>query len=116
MITTERVYGSPRGGGGFRILVDRMWPRGMKKEDVRADLWAKEAAPSNELRKWYGHDPAKWSEFRKRYFKELDRHQDAVRPIEDRVRSGDVVLLFGSKEEKYNNATALKEYLEKRLG
>jgi uncharacterized protein YeaO (DUF488 family) len=115
LIRVQRVYGSSK-KGGYRVLVDRLWPRGLSKEDVQADLWLKEVAPSNELRKWYGHDPARWEEFKERYFKELAGHEDSVMMIEDRARAADVVLLFGSKEERLNNAVALKEYLEKRLG
>ncbi len=113
MIEISRVYGR-KGGQGFRILIDRVWPRGLKKEDVRADLWLRDIAPSSDLRRWFGHDPQKWREFRRRYFQELDGKQDQVALIRSHERDGKVVLLYGAREERYNNAVALKEYLESR--
>jgi uncharacterized protein YeaO (DUF488 family) len=111
MIKTERVYGTSK-GIGFRILVDRLWPRGLGKDRAKIDLWQKEIAPSNELRKWFGHDPKKWNGFRDRYFKELDGKRELVQNIIDRAKEGDVILLYGAKDENYNNAVALKEYIE----
>jgi uncharacterized protein YeaO (DUF488 family) len=111
MIKTERVYGTSK-GTGFRILVDRLWPRGLGKDRAKIDLWQKEIAPSNELRKWFGHDPKKWNGFRDRYFKELDGKRELVQNIIDRAKEGDVILLYGAKDENYNNAVALKEYIE----
>jgi uncharacterized protein YeaO (DUF488 family) len=112
MIKIQRIYTKSEGAEGYRVLVDRLWPRGIKKENI--DLWLKEVAPSNELRKWYGHEPDKWPEFKKKYFAELKDHQDEVRQLLDLAQKGDVVLLYSSKEEKINNAAALKEYLDKR--
>lgn len=116
MIRVERVYDEKGERGGFRILVDRVWPRGLPRDKVRADLWLKEVAPSAELRKWFGHDPRKWPEFKRRYFEELDRSPEAVNTVIEKARGGDVVLLFGAREERFNNAVALKEYVEGRTG
>ena len=114
MIKIKRIYDPPSTNDGFRILVDRLWPRGLTKEKAKVDLWLKEIAPSNELRKWYAHDPEKWSEFRKKYFKELDVKKGLADQIIQKTRQGDVTLLYSSKEEKLNNAVALKDYIEKR--
>ncbi|MEO9294292.1 MAG: DUF488 family protein [Nitrososphaera sp.] len=97
--------------GSFRIFVDRLWARGIRKEDVAIDLWLKDIAPSDGLRKWFGHDPGRWNEFRKRYFGELDGKKEPVGLILQRLRSGVPVLLYGAKDEKFNNAVALREYL-----
>jgi uncharacterized protein YeaO (DUF488 family) len=86
----------------------------VRKEDLKLDEWLKDLAPSTELRKWFGHDPEKWEEFRKRYFQELDAHPDAIRRLRAKMREGPLTLLFGSKEERFNNAVALKEYLGSR--
>ncbi len=112
MIKTERVYEHNGSQRGYRVLVDRLWPRGIKKEKV--DLWLKGIAPSDELRKWYMHEPEKWPEFKKRYYQELKDNPDVERLL-DIARKKDVLLLFASKEEKINNAVALKEYLDTRL-
>ncbi len=116
MIKIKRVYDEPSRADGKRILIDRLWPRGLKKEDARIDEWIKEIAPSNELRKWFNHDPDKWREFKRRFFTELHGKQEVVDGIISASRKGTVTLLFGSKEERFNNAAALKEYLEKRMG
>ncbi|MEJ2324107.1 MAG: DUF488 family protein [Nitrospirota bacterium] len=110
----KRVYDEPARSDGFRVLVDRLWPRGLSKEEAAVDLWLKDIAPSNELRKWYGHDPEKWPEFKRRYFGELKKKEELLEQITS--RKGGVTLLFGSKEEKLNNAAALKEYIEKKKG
>jgi uncharacterized protein YeaO (DUF488 family) len=115
MIKVKRLYATPGPDDGTRILVDRLWPRGLTKEQARIDLWLKDIAPSNELRKWYGHDPDKWAEFRKRYFRELGTVAEAVEVLLERVRGGPVTFLFSSKELDINNARALKEYVESRL-
>ena len=115
MIKIKRVYDRPSQDDGKRILIDRLWPRGLKKEDAQIDEWVKELAPSNELRKWFGHDPDKWGEFRKRFFSELHEHEDLVEGINGAARKGTVTLLFGSMEERFNNAVALKEYIESRV-
>ena len=115
MIIIKRVYDPPSRRDGKRILIDRLWPRGLRKEDARIDAWAREVSPSTELRLWYGHDPAKWGEFKTRYFAELRSEQEAVEGIVSAARRGTVTLLYSSKEERYNNAVALKGYLEARL-
>ena len=114
MIKTERIYNAPT-GVGFRILVDRLWPRGLSKDEVKVDLWLKDIGPSNELRKWFGHDPNKWNEFRNMFFQELDQKRELVDQIIAKARAGDVVLLYGAKDEEHNNAVALKEYLETKM-
>jgi len=106
----KRIYDEPVKTDGYRILVDRLWPRGLTKEKAKVDLWLKEVAPSNELRQWYSHDPNKWQEFKNRYFKELMSKKELIDLIRKQKRI--VTLLFGSKELKLNNAVALKEYLE----
>lgn len=111
-IHIKRIYDVPEPGEGTRILVDRLWPRGLSKERARVDLWLKEIAPSNDLRRWYHHERDKWPEFRARYFAELDAVPDAVAVLRERLKAGTVVLLYGSREPEYNNARALKEYLE----
>jgi uncharacterized protein YeaO (DUF488 family) len=111
MIKIKRIYDTPIPDDGLRILVDRLWPRGLSKEKAKVDLWLKEISPSNELRKWYGHDPKKWSQFRKKYFKELGAQKELVELIIQETKEGDVTLLYSSKEERLNNAVALKEYI-----
>ena len=113
MLTIKRVYCVVEKSDGFRILVDRLWPRGLSKEKAKIDLWLKDVAPSNELRKWFAHEPKKWSEFKRRYFKELvDNKSELVGLICKKAKEGVVTLLYAAKNEKYNNAVALKEYLE----
>ncbi len=112
MITTKRAYEPPAPGDGTRILVDRVWPRGKTRESLDIAEWDKDVAPSNDLRRWFGHDPAKWNEFRKRYDAELDRHPDAWEPILKAARRGKVTLVYGAKDEEHNQAVALKEYLD----
>jgi uncharacterized protein YeaO (DUF488 family) len=116
MIKVKRVYETPSPADGTRILVDRLWPRGLTKEKARIDLWLKDMAPSDELRKWYGHDPEKWDEFRKRYFKELQARPESVQAVLDLLSPKTVTLVYSSKEQRINNAFALKEYLESRPG
>jgi uncharacterized protein YeaO (DUF488 family) len=116
MIKIERIYNNPGGNNSsFRILVDRLWPRGLSKDKVKVDLWQKDIAPSNSLRKWFLHDEKKWDEFKERYFKELEKNSESVNTILDRVKEGSITLLYGAKEEKFNNAIALKEYLEEKI-
>ncbi len=115
MVKIKRVYDPPAPLDGKRILIDRLWPRGLRKEGARIDAWMKEIAPSTELRKWFNHDPEKWNEFRKRFFAELDAGQESVDSIIAAARKGTVTLLFGSKEMRYNNAVALKQYLDSRM-
>ncbi len=111
-VQIKRVYERPAKGDGFRVLIDHLWPRGMKKEDAAIDEWLKAIAPSTALRKWFGHDPEKWEEFKRRYFSELAENREAVAKLADRTKAETVTLVFSSKEERFNNAVALKEYLE----
>ena len=111
-LQTKRIYDEPVESDGRRILIDRLWPRGVSKEVARIDFWAKSVAPSNELRQWYRHDPSKWAEFHDRYFAELDSNPEGVAELQSQLGSGSATLLFGSKEERLNNASALREYLE----
>jgi uncharacterized protein YeaO (DUF488 family) len=113
-VKVKRVYEKPTRADGQRVLVDRVWPRGMKKEEAALDLWLKEVAPSTALRKWYGHDPEKWEEFKARYFKELKKKEEEIRTLRNLMNKGTLTLLFGSKEEKLNNAAALREYLKNK--
>lgn len=109
----KRVYEAPGPEDGFRILVDRLWPRGVAKEKAAVDLWLKEAAPSPELRKSFCHDPEKWDEFRTRYFAELETNP-ATDAILERMRDGTVTLVYAAKDETYNHAAVLAEHLERR--
>lgn len=114
MIKLKRAYDKPAKRDGLRILVDRLWPRGVRKADAAIDLWLKDVAPSDELRKWFGHDPPKWKQFRARYFKELDAKGDLMTLLRHRCHEGTVTLVYGSADKHLNNAVALKEYLQKR--
>lgn len=111
-IKTKRVYEPFEKDDGFRVLIDRLWPRGIRKEDAHIDEWIKEISPSDELRKWYSHDPEKWKEFKKRYYNELRDKGSLLSTLVNR-EGKTITLIFSSKELKYNNAEALKEYLEK---
>ena len=115
MIKIKRVYEPASPQDGPRYLVDRLWPRGVKKENLEIAGWDKEVAPSNELRHWYGHDPDKWCEFNKRYFTELDSKPETWRPLLEAAHEGDITLLFSTKELERNNAVTLRAYLEQRL-
>jgi uncharacterized protein YeaO (DUF488 family) len=112
MLKSRRVYESPDGADGVRILVDRLWPRGVSKKTAEIHHWFRELAPSTELRKWYRHEPEKWETFQKRYERELDAKPELVAQLIDTIGQGEATLLFGSKEEQLNNATVLKRYLE----
>lgn len=113
VIKIKRIYEKADRADGYRVFVDRLWPRGMKKEDAKIDLWLKDVAPSSSLRRWFSHDSAKWNGFVQKYHKELDAKQGFINRILEQQRKGNnITLLFGSKEEKYNNAEALKEYLQ----
>jgi len=106
------VYEEPEVADGRRILVDRLWARGLSKEKAKVDVWVKEIAPSTELRLWYGHDPDNWAEFKSRYVAELEANPGKVEEILREVQAGIVTFLYSSKEERLNNAVALKEYIE----
>jgi uncharacterized protein YeaO (DUF488 family) len=117
MIKIERIYNNPVGdnSNSFRILIDRLWPRGLSKDKVKIDLWLKDIAPSTMLRKWFSHDEKKWDEFKFRYFKELEENRESVNKILNKTIEGSITLLFSAKDEKFNNAIALKEYLEQKI-
>jgi len=115
MIRLKRVYLSPEDSDGLRILIDRLWPRGLTKEKARVDLWLKNIAPSTELRKWFGHDPAKWDEFKKRYHKELAGNSEILSKLTEQLKKGRVTLVYGAKDEDQNDAIVLKEHLEKKI-
>ncbi len=110
-IAIKRVYETASSDDGVRILVDRLWPRGLSKDRAKIDLWRREVAPSNELRRWFKHEPAKWVDFRRRYFAELGENDGAVRTVLEEASHSKVTLLFAAKEEERNNAVALREYL-----
>ena len=114
-IHVKRVYEAAAASDGARFLVDRLWPRGVKKESLKLDAWLKDAAPSHDLRRWFGDDAAKWAEFKRRYAAELDANPDAWQPIVEAARRGDVTLLYSKRDEVHNNAVALREYVEGRL-
>lgn len=114
-INLKRAYEPAERGDGYRVLVDRVWPRGIAKEQLRVDAWLREVAPSTELRKWFGHDPDKWGEFKKRYLQELAAQPDAVEPLLAKAKAGPITLVFAARDAEHNNAVALKQYLEKRL-
>jgi uncharacterized protein YeaO (DUF488 family) len=115
MIKVKRVYESPEADDGARFLVERLWPRGMRKESLHMEGWLKDVAPSDALRRWFGHDPGKWIEFQDRYFTELDGKPDATQPIVKAASRGNLTLLYSAHDTEYNNAVALKDYLSKRL-
>jgi uncharacterized protein YeaO (DUF488 family) len=112
MIHLKRVYEEPSKKDGSRVLVERLWPRGLSKERAAVDLWLKDVAPSAELRKWFGHDPAKWEQFQKRYRQELRHKQDAVNLLKEKVKEGTVTLVYAAKDEEHNGALVLKRLLD----
>ncbi|MDH3442287.1 MAG: DUF488 domain-containing protein [Deltaproteobacteria bacterium] len=114
-ILLKRVYDAMNISDGRRILVDRVWPRGMTKERLRADVWLKSVAPSTGLRKWFKHNPAKWNGFKDRYFLELDRNPEGVATLMEALGSGTVTLIYSAKDSDHNQAVALREYLYKRF-
>jgi len=115
-LAVKRAYEPPASSDGQRVLVDRVWPRGVKKEALALEDWMKELAPSTKLRKWFGHDPEKWGEFRKRYFRELDARPEAVAALLQRCAKSKVTLVYGAKDSAHNQAVALKDYLMKKAG
>ncbi len=115
MIRVKRVYEPARREDGRRFLVDRLWPRGIKRETLSLDAWAKEVAPSDSLRRWFAHDPYRWDEFRRRYAAELDRRPEAWGPILEAVRRGTVTLVYSARDSRQNNAVVLKGYLQMKL-
>lgn len=117
-IAVKRIYEAPEPADGSRVLVDRLWPRGIRKEDAKLQCWAKELAPSTDLRKWFAHDPAKWDAFRQAYSKELKTNpatEQTIREILAHTRSGKLTLLFGTRDTEHNQAIVLKEYIERHF-
>jgi len=112
MLKVKRIYDRASPDDGKRILVDRLWPRGLKKEDAKIDEWLKDIAPSDELRKWFAHDPKKWKEFKERYKKELKDKGEILARLKKEVKHGDVTLLYSTRDEEHNNAVALMETLK----
>lgn len=115
MIGLKRAYDEPEAAGGRRFLIDRLWPRGVKKEKLLLDGWLKEVAPSDELRRWFGHDPERWTAFQQRYRAELDQKPESWRPLLAAAREGDITLVYSARDTQNNNAVVLKAYLEEKL-
>ena len=115
VITLARVYDDAKAAEGPRFLVERLWPRGVRRADLRLTDWLRDVAPSSELRRWFGHEPEKWDEFRRRYFAELDERPDAWTPLRDATAAGDITLLYSSRDAEHNNAVALRDYVTARL-
>ena len=115
MLNVKRIYEVPKANDGARYLVERLWPRGMKKENLIMDAWLKQVAPTSELRRWFGHDPAKWDEFQRRYRAELDTNPGTWKLLLEEARQGNVTLLYSARDTEHNNAIVLKAYLEERL-
>jgi len=114
VIKLKRVYDKPETSDGVRILVERLWPRGLSKEKAKVDIWLKDIAPSTELRKWFGHDPEKWGQFKKLYYEELQNNMQILKEALDQNKET-VTFVYASKEEQFNNSVALKEYVEQFL-
>jgi uncharacterized protein YeaO (DUF488 family) len=114
-IGLKRAYDPPEKSDGYRVLVDRIWPRGVTKDDLEVDAWLKDLAPSTDLRKWFGHDPKKWDEFKRRYARELEPQAAALKQLVERARAGRVTLVFGAKDTLHNQAVVIKQHLERRL-
>jgi uncharacterized protein YeaO (DUF488 family) len=110
-VSLKRAYEAPAPEDGRRFLVERLWPRGIRKSELRLDAWLKDVAPSPELRRWFGHDPEKWPEFRRRYFAELRSRDAALGPLREASRTGPVTLVYGARDTEHNSAVALREYL-----
>lgn len=112
MVKLKRIYEEPSKADGLRILVERLWPRGISKERAALDLWLKEVAPSADLRKWFGHDPARWQEFKKRYNAELRQNKEPVNLLKQKAKNNTITLLYAAHDEEHNGALVLKDYLE----
>jgi uncharacterized protein YeaO (DUF488 family) len=113
MINLKRAYEPAAKTDGERILVERLWPRGVSKDRAKIDLWLKDAAPSTELRKWFGHDPEKWQQFRRRYVAELKEKVDVIKMLKQKAKKGRVTFVYAARDEEHNGALALKQFLEK---
>ncbi len=112
-INIKRAYEKPSKSDGQRILVDRLWPRGLTKEKAAIDLWLKDIGPTTELRKWFGHDPDKWKEFQKRYCQELKKNREQVSVLNEQLKNGEVTLVYGARDEEHNEALVIKEWLSR---
>jgi uncharacterized protein YeaO (DUF488 family) len=110
-IRLKRAYESPATSDGYRVLIDRLWPRGVSREKAQLDEWARELAPSTELRHWFGHDPARFSEFRRRYTEELSEQEEKLRELRGRARRGTLTLVYGARDTEHNDAVVLEEIL-----
>jgi uncharacterized protein YeaO (DUF488 family) len=115
VLKLKRVYENSEKSDGARFLVERLWPRGRKKEQLKLDAWLKDVAPSDSLRRWFGHDPLKWNEFQKKYRAELSDNPNAWKPILEAAKRGHVTLLYSSRDTEHNNALVLKSFLEERI-
>jgi uncharacterized protein YeaO (DUF488 family) len=113
MIKLKRAYEKPARDDGERILVERLWPRGLTKPQAKVDLWLKDVAPSTELRKWFGHDPDRWDEFRRRYQKELRSKEDLIKLLKRKAKAGTITLIYAARDEEHNGALVLKQFLQK---
>jgi uncharacterized protein YeaO (DUF488 family) len=115
MIKLKRAYEDSSPDDGERFLVDRLWPRGVKKEDLHVEAWLRDVAPNTELRTWFGHDPAKWEEFQRRYVIELESQPDAWKPLLDAAQRGTITLVYGAKDTEHNEAVVLKDFLDQKV-
>ncbi|HTB81602.1 MAG TPA: DUF488 family protein [Opitutaceae bacterium] len=111
-LAAKRIYAAPAAGDGRRVLVDRLWPRGVSKQKARLDAWLREIAPSDKLRKWFGHDPVRWTEFKRRYSAELAGNKLALAALKEAIGTGPAVLLYSARDDLHNNAVALCEFLQ----
>jgi uncharacterized protein YeaO (DUF488 family) len=114
MIQLKRAYEEPSKGDGERILVERLWPRGLTKEKASIDLWLKDVAPTPELRKWFGHDPSRWKQFEQRYWKELKSHEEAVDLLRSKAKKHRITFIYAARDEEHNGALALKQFIERK--
>lgn len=114
-IRLKRAYERPSADDGTRVLVDRLWPRGVRKADIAIEQWLKDVAPSTELRRWFGHDPGRWSEFRRRYESELSHNVEALRKLGEYVQKGRVTLVYAARDQEHNEAVVLRDRLARRL-
>ena len=116
LIQTKRIYETQQADDGFRVLIDRLWPRGIRRENADVDVWAKEIAPSAELRKWFDHEPNKFGRFQSKYRNELDNNRDALSTIIENAGGADITLLYAARDTRYNHAVVLQKYLSEIIG